>query len=73
VDAPQPIETRCNSLKLGTERRDMKKTPKGADFLLKSLISKWLPFLDTYRTMCIAPSPDFLQALEGISALRVAA
>ena len=33
----------------------------------------WLPFLDTYRTMCIAPSPDFLQALEGISALRLAA
>jgi hypothetical protein len=34
---------------------------------------KWLPFLDIYRTMCIAPSPDFLRALEGISALRVAA
>jgi hypothetical protein len=33
----------------------------------------WLPFLDAYRTMCIAPSPDFLQSLEGISALRVAA
>jgi len=32
-----------------------------------------LPFLDAYRTMCIAPSPDFLQALEGISALWVAA
>jgi hypothetical protein len=29
--------------------------------------------LDTYRTMCIAPSPDFLQVLERISALRVAA
>jgi hypothetical protein len=29
--------------------------------------------LDIYRTMCIAPSPDFLRALEGISALRVAA
>ena len=33
----------------------------------------WLPFLNTYRTMCTAPSFDFLQALEGISALRVAA
>jgi hypothetical protein len=33
----------------------------------------WLPFLDAYRTMCIAPSPDFLQALEGLSALPVAA
>jgi hypothetical protein len=33
----------------------------------------WLPFLNTYRTMCTAPSLDFLEALEGISALRVAA
>ena len=33
----------------------------------------WLPFLNAYRTMCIAPSPDFLLALEGISALRIAA
>ena len=24
-----------------------------------------LPFLHTYRTMCTAPNPDFLQALEG--------
>jgi hypothetical protein len=35
--------------------------------------SPWLPFLNTYRTMCTAPSPDFLQALEGISALWVVA
>ena len=24
----------------------------------------WLPFLDTYRTMCLAPQPDFRQLLE---------
>jgi len=30
-----------------------------------------LPFLDTYRTMCNAPSADFLQTLKGISAVRV--
>jgi hypothetical protein len=30
-------------------------------------------FLNTYRTMCTAPSPDFLEALEVISALWVAA
>ena len=29
--------------------------------------------MNSYRTMCIAPSPDFLLALEGISALRVTA
>jgi hypothetical protein len=34
---------------------------------------KILAALLEYRTMCTAPSPDFLQALEGISALRVAA
>jgi len=41
--------------------------------LYKCLGKSWLPFLNTYRTMCTAPSPDFLQALEGISALRVVA
>jgi exonuclease III len=24
----------------------------------------WLPFLDTYRTMCLAPRPDFRRLLE---------
>jgi site-specific DNA recombinase len=33
----------------------------------------WLPFLDTYRSMCIAPSPDFLEALEEIGSLWLAA
>lgn len=26
----------------------------------------WLPFLNTYRTMLIAPEPDFRRALEEI-------
>jgi hypothetical protein len=26
----------------------------------------WLPFLDTYRTMCVAPEPAFRQILEDI-------
>jgi hypothetical protein len=25
---------------------------------------KWLPFLDTYRTMCLMPGPAFRQVLE---------
>jgi hypothetical protein len=29
----------------------------------------WLPFLDTYRTMCFAPSPEFRRVLEEIRAL----
>jgi hypothetical protein len=30
----------------------------------------WLPFLDTYRTMCRAPEPAFRQVLEDIRELR---
>ena len=26
----------------------------------------WLPFLDTYRTMCRAPEPPFRQILEDV-------
>jgi hypothetical protein len=33
----------------------------------------WLPFLDTYRTMCRAPEPAFRRILEDIRALRLAA
>jgi site-specific DNA recombinase len=33
----------------------------------------WLPFLDTYRTMCRAPGPAFRRILEDIRELRFAA
>jgi hypothetical protein len=33
----------------------------------------WLPFLDTYRTMCRAPEPAFRQILEEVRELRFAA
>jgi hypothetical protein len=33
----------------------------------------WLPFLDTYRTMCLAPQPDFRRVLEEVRAMRTAA
>jgi hypothetical protein len=33
----------------------------------------WLPFLDTYRTMCLAPEPAFRGILEDIRELRFAA
>ena len=35
--------------------------------------SGWLPFLNTYRTMCRTPEPDFRQILEDVRALRFAA
>lgn len=33
----------------------------------------WLPFLNTYRTMCIAPEPGFKRVLEDIRELQLAA
>jgi hypothetical protein len=45
---------------------------KKLGFLLVSAIP-WLPFLDTYRTMCVAPEPDFLRMLEEVRGMRIAA
>ena len=33
----------------------------------------WLPFLNTYRTMCVSPEPEFRQVLEEIRWLDLAA
>jgi hypothetical protein len=33
----------------------------------------WLPFLNTYRTMCMAPRADFVHVLEEVRQLRFAA
>jgi hypothetical protein len=33
----------------------------------------WLPFLNIYRTMCLAPEPDFQRVLEEIRDMRLAA
>ena len=33
----------------------------------------WLPFLDTYRTMCLAPNPEFRHVLEEIWEIPLAA
>ena len=35
--------------------------------------SGWLPFLNTYRTMCLAPQPDFRLVLEEVRGMQVAA
>jgi len=33
----------------------------------------WLPFLNTYRTMCLAPRPEFWRVLEQVREMRLAA
>jgi hypothetical protein len=35
--------------------------------------TSWLPFLDTYRTMCLVPTPEFRGVLEEIREMRLAA
>jgi hypothetical protein len=35
--------------------------------------ARWLPFLNTYRTMCLAPQPDFRRALEDVRDMRLTA
>ena len=36
-------------------------------------VSATLPFLNTYRTMCLAPMPDFRLVLEGVRSIQFAA
>ncbi len=36
-------------------------------------VTGWLPFVDTYGTMCTAPEPDFKRVLEEIQRLSPAA
>ena len=33
----------------------------------------WLPFVDTYRTMCRSPEPEFKRVLEDVRDMRLAA
>ena len=35
---------------------------------IRASLSAWLPFLDTYRTMCLAPDPPFRSILETVRA-----
>src|SRR5262245_43394006 len=39
----------------------------------RSGAAEWLPFLDTYRTMCLAPEPALRRIFEDIRELRLAA
>jgi hypothetical protein len=42
-------------------------------FFCNIMMLGWLPFLNTYRTMCVAPEPDFRRLLEDIRELQIAA
>ena len=59
----------------GEPARKVPQTKKGTevevDLTFMSLI--WLPFLNAYRTMCLAPKPEFRRVLEEIHELRLVA
>ena len=46
---------------------------KAAGEVSNGLSDIWLPFVDTYRTMCRAPEPGFKRVLEGVRDMRLAA
>jgi hypothetical protein len=50
---------------------DALRSSKPASYL--SFLGEGLPFLDTYRTMCLAPQPDFRRVLEDVRAMQLAA
>jgi len=54
----------------GVPRVDDRRTISGIIFVTHPAR---VPFLNTYRTMCLAPEPGFLGLLEEIRSLRLAA
>ncbi|MGR3387309.1 MAG: hypothetical protein ACU0DB_10060, partial [Paracoccus sp. (in: a-proteobacteria)] len=59
----------CTSGKAGASAL----SAKASRILCARDIGKWLPFLNTFRTMCVAPEPDFRRLLEDIRELQIAA
>jgi len=38
----------------------------------RSTLADWVPFVNTYRTMCLAPKPEFRRVLEDVRQLKLA-
>jgi hypothetical protein len=65
------IDPHRPNLTIDTEFESIR--PHSAVLLLMADRTGWLPFLNTYRTMCREPVPAFRQVLEKVRALRFAA
>jgi hypothetical protein len=66
VAAGSPVENRdCNAGEHGGSEAFWRRSRKNR--------YAWLPFLDTHRTMCLAPQPDFRRVLAGVLAMELAA
>ncbi len=46
---------------------------KAAGVASNGLSEIWLPYVDTYRTMCRTPEPEFKRVLEDVRDMRLAA
>src|SRR6516225_11531695 len=77
IDLPFPDHVPLRSGIASCARADVAAAPTSANAKTRPLIASsradaiahgigWLPFLDTYRTMCRAPEPAFRRVLEGI-------
>ena len=38
----------------------------------RSTLADWVPFVNTYRTMCLAPKPEIRRVLEDVRQLKLA-
>jgi len=50
--------------------REIKRTQRIERWVLSRI---WLPFVETYRTMCLAPEPEFRRVLEDVRELHLVA
>ena len=66
----RPCESRCARAAHAALMRDMKWALGGRPNTQEVAMNKdlWLPFLNTYRTRCLAPEPPFRRVLEEIRA-----
>jgi hypothetical protein len=66
-----PMRLSCNHMANGSRRFCLASSSGGV--VTHIFGHSWLPFLDTYRTMCLVPQPEFQQLLNGIRGMRLAA
>jgi hypothetical protein len=74
ISCLQAIVARAAAAFGGVSARTEFESSKG--FVSNTLINdriSWLAFLDTYRTLCVAPEPQFRRVLEEIQGMRHAA
>ena len=62
-----------SNLRDAAARRLLRHEPASRTRPIRRKNETWVPFLDTYRTMCLAPQPDFRRVLDDVGAMQLAA